>query len=593
MPTQTSSLPHKNWTLAAVCLGTFMLLLDVTIVVVALPSIRGSLRTSFSDVQWTIDAYALSLAALLLPTGSLADIFGRRRVFALGLGVFTAGSLLCGLASSGTMLIASRAFQGIGGATVFATSLALLAQTFHGRDRGFAFGIWGAITGVATALGPLLGGLLTSDLSWRWIFFVNLPVGLIAIAITLTRVQEFRSPYARRIDFPAFAVFTLGLVALVYGLIESSSRGWSDIRVIAALAIAAAALATFPVIEHYRREPMFDLRLFRKPTFVGGSIAAFGMNASLFGMFLYIILYFQNALHLSALASGTRLAIITGGALVTSVPAGRLSERMPVRWLIGPGLALVGTGLLLMRGIHAHSSWTHLILGFAVAGLGAGLVNPPLASTAVGVVAPRDSGMASGINTTFRQVGIAVAIAVLGAIFTSHLEHATTTTLNAHYATTMNELLLIAAITAITAGALSLLLIRTKDFVAREAPTNPDPAEPAEQSRVAERTPTREIDQALATGRGRTMSATLGSANVGSPLGSAALGQTPQRRARRSPPVGHHQHAPELRDPSRPGPTSRPSGRRRQPRGGSPQKPSPGTPSTPTRRLPRSSRQPR
>ena len=166
MPTQTSSLPHKNWTLAAVCLGTFMLLLDVTIVVVALPSIRGSLRTSFSDVQWTIDAYALSLAALLLPTGSLADIFGRRRVFALGLGVFTAGSLLCGLASSGTMLIASRAFQGIGGATVFATSLALLAQTFHGHDRGFAFGIWGAITGAATALGPLLGGLLTSDLSW-------------------------------------------------------------------------------------------------------------------------------------------------------------------------------------------------------------------------------------------------------------------------------------------------------------------------------------------------------------------------------------------------------------------------------------------
>jgi MFS family permease len=227
------------------------------------------------------------------------------------------------------------------------------------------------------------------------------------------------------------------------------------------------------------------------------------MNASLFGMFLYIILYFQNALHLSALGSGTRLAITTGGALVTSVPAGRLSERIPVRWLIGPGLVLVGAGLLLMRGIHPHSSWTHLILGFAVAGLGAGLVNPPLASTAVGVVAPRDSGMASGINTTFRQVGIAVAIAVLGAIFTSHLKHTTATTLNAHYATTMNELLLIAAITAITAGVLALLLIRTKDFVAREAPTNPEPAKPAAQSGAAERAPSGEIDHALATAGSR------------------------------------------------------------------------------------------
>ncbi|MBV9803432.1 MAG: MFS transporter [Solirubrobacterales bacterium] len=222
--------PHKTLTLTAVCLATFMLLVDITIVIVALPSIRSGLQTSFSDVQWTIDAYSLSLAALLLPTGSLADILGRRRVFAAGLTVFTLGSLLCGLAGSGLELILFRALQGIGGATLFSTSLALLAQTFHGRERGFAFGIYGAVITVAAACGPLLGGVLTSGLSWRAIFFVNLPIGALAILITLAGVQESRPPQSRRIDVPGAAVLTLGLVALVYGLIESGQTGWGADR---------------------------------------------------------------------------------------------------------------------------------------------------------------------------------------------------------------------------------------------------------------------------------------------------------------------------------------------------------------------------
>jgi EmrB/QacA subfamily drug resistance transporter len=462
---------HKNWTLAAVLLGIFMLLVDITIVIVALPSIRGSLHTSFSDVQWTIDAYSLSLAALLLPTGSLADILGRRRVFALGLAVFTFGSLLCGLAQSGLMLIVCRAVQGVGGATVFATSLALLAQTFHGRERGMAFGAWGAVAGVATAVGPLLGGLLTTELSWRWIFLVNLPVGIVAIAITLTRVQEFRPSHARRVDFAGFAVFTLGLVALVYGLIESSQRGWGDGVVIGAFAVAVLMLAAFPIVERLQREPMFDLTLFRKPTFVGGSIAAFAMNGSLYAMLLYLVLYFQNALHYSALGTGLRLVVITGGSLITAIPAGRLSERIPVRWLIGPGLLLVGSGLLLMRGIGPGSSWTHLILGFAIAGAGSGMVNPPLASTAVGVVEPRNAGMASGINTTFRQIGIATSVAALGSIFATKLIGTTPPTATAHYASALNELLLITAILALAAGVTTMLLVRQKDFAHHGAPT--------------------------------------------------------------------------------------------------------------------------
>src|SRR3984957_429594 len=287
----TSSPTHKNWTLLAVSLGTFMLLVDITIVVVALPSIRGDLHTTLSDVQWTVDAYSLSLAALLLPTGSLADIVGRRTVVAGGLAIFTVGSLLCGLASSGLMLILFRVLQGAGGAAVFSTSLALLAQTFHGRERGVAFGVWGAVAAIATALGPLLGGLLTTGLSWHWIFYVNLPVGALAILITLTRVQEFRPPHARRIDFVGFALFTIGLTALVYGLIESSRRGWGSGLVLGALVVAAVMLVAFPLAERLVREPMFDLSLFRKPTFVGGSIAAFGMNGSLAALLLYLVVY--------------------------------------------------------------------------------------------------------------------------------------------------------------------------------------------------------------------------------------------------------------------------------------------------------------
>ncbi len=474
--------PHKHWTLLAVCLGTFMLLIDITIVVVALPDIRSSLHTSFSDVQWTVDAYSLSLAALLLPTGSLADILGRRRVFALGLGIFTLGSLLCGLSGSGTELILWRAIQGIGGAIVFATSLALLAQTFHGRERGFAFGVWGAVTGVSTALGPLIGGALTTGLSWHWIFYVNLPIGIFAIVITLTRVQEFRPPHHRRIDPVGFVLFTLGLTALVYGLIESGFKGWGSLEVVLSLIIAGVSLAAFPVAEHLISQPMFNLALFRKPTFVGGSIAAFGMNGSLYALFLYIVLYFQNAEHFSALGCGWRLAIITAGALVTAIPAGRLSARIPVRFLIGPGLLLVGIGLLLMRGLSADSSWTHLIPGFIVAGIGSGLVNAPLASTAIGVVQPQDAGMASGINTTFRQIGIATAIAALGSVFATKLSGVTHATLGAHYASALNELELITGLLALVAGLCTLVLIRPKDFIV-QAPA-PAPAAASQGSPV-------------------------------------------------------------------------------------------------------------
>jgi EmrB/QacA subfamily drug resistance transporter len=499
--------PHGKWmTLVAVCLGTFMLLLDITIVNVALPDIQVSLHASFSDLQWVIDAYALTLAALLLTAGSLADMYGRRLLYTVGLVIFTVASMLCGFANDHLFLEISRGVQGVGGAIMFSVSLALLAQAFRGRERGIAFGVWGAVTGVAVAIGPLLGGALTSGLSWRWIFFVNLPFGVLALVVTIMRVDESKVPHARRPDWVGVVTFTLSLASLVYGLIESSNLGFTADRVIGSFVAAGVLMVAFIVAEILGNHPMFDLSLFRLPTFSGGLIAAFGISASIFSILLYLVLYVQDILQFSPFQTGVRFLIVSGGILVTATLAGRLSEKVPVRWLIGPGLLVVGGGLLLMRGLNAGSHWSHLIPGFVVSGIGVGLINPPLASTAVGVVAPARAGMASGINSTFRQVGIATGIAMLGTLFsnrtqdqlTAHLSgipgagtHAAAIAgglksgqighviaslppqLRAPVATAargaftdgLDLVLLVAAIIAFACGVCALVLIRAKDFV--------------------------------------------------------------------------------------------------------------------------------
>ena len=412
----------KWWTLIAVCTGIFMLLLDVTIVTVAQPAIQSGLHAGFSDVQWVLDAYALTLASLLLTSGVLADRYGRKRLFSIGLIVFTLGSLLCGLARGPLMLILARSGQGVGGAIMFATSLALLGNSFRGPDRGVAFGVWGAVIGISTALGPVLGGVITTNWSWRGIFLVNVPIGLFAIALTAWKVEESKSPRPAPPDWAGFALWTGALVSLVYGLIRAGETSWSDAGVITCLTIAGMALAGFVVAERHVANPMFDLSLLRVPTFAGGSIAAFAMNGSLFAALLFLVIYLQDLLGYSAQMAGLQLAIISGAQFVTATLAGRFSERVPARWLIGPGLLLVGGGLILMGGLSGDTTWTHLIPGFIVAGLGAGLVNPPLASTAIGVVPPEKAGMASGVNATFRQVGIAAGIAALGSIFTAGME---------------------------------------------------------------------------------------------------------------------------------------------------------------------------
>ncbi len=302
---------RKWWTLLAVCVATFMLLLDVTIVNVALPAIERSLKASFSDLQWVIDAYALTLAALLLTGGSLSDLLGRRRVFVIGIAIFTFASLLCGLAGSPTVLNLSRGLQGIGGAFMFSTALALLAAAFPPRERGTAIGIWGATTGASVAVGPLVGGLLTDGIGWEAIFFVNVPIGIATIALALAKVEESRDPHAGSLDWPGLLTFSGALFLLIFGLIRGNDEGWGSALIVALLAGAAVLLVVFVVVERRRRQPMLELSLFRKPAFNGASIAAFALSASMFAMFLYLTLYVQNILGYSPLESGLRFLPVT------------------------------------------------------------------------------------------------------------------------------------------------------------------------------------------------------------------------------------------------------------------------------------------
>ena len=416
---------ERKWrVLTVVCIAVFMLLLDITVVNVALPNIQKDLHTSFTDLQWVVDAYALTLAATMLNAGSLGDLLGRKRVFLVAITLFTLGSALCGAADSPLFLILARGVQGIGGAGMFAVSLALISQEFHGRERGTAFGIWGATVGMAVAIGPLVGGALTTYAGWRWIFFINVPIGIAVVAGGIYELHESRNEEAGGFDLPGFLTLTSGLFALVIALFRGSDWGWSSGRIVGLIAAAAVLLVAFAFIELRQRSPMFDFHLFRVPTFAGAQTTAFAISAGMFSMFLFLAIYLEGVLGNSAVRTGVLFLPLSLVSFVVAPLAGRLSARFPVRIFLGGGLALVGVALLLMHGLTLLSTASHLMPGFIVGGIGVGLVNAPLAATAVSVVAPQRAGMASGINNTFRQVGIATGIAALGAIFVNRITSA-------------------------------------------------------------------------------------------------------------------------------------------------------------------------
>src|SRR4051795_235834 len=409
---------RKWFTLLAASIATFMLLLDITVVNTALPSIRNDLGGSFADLQWVIDAYTLALASVVLMAGSLADRVGRRRTFVVGLGIFSVASAAIALSPSTGFLIAARGVQGIGGAIMFALSLALIAQEFKpGRERATAMGAYGATIGVAVATGPLVGGALTDSLGWESVFYLNVPIGIAAIAMTLARVRESRDPRAAGIDWPGTITFSAALFMLVLGLVRGNQDGWGSTPIVALLTGAVVLLVAFVVIELRSKDPMLPLDLFRNRSFTGVQIAAFAVSSTLFALYLYLTLYLQGYQGDSPLEAGVKYLPISLTVFIVSAAAASLVARAPARVLMSSGLALVGLGLLLIGGREAGDSWTALVPGFITTGAGAGLVNVVIADVALSVVPKERSGMASGINDTFRQVGVSVGIAAWGALF--------------------------------------------------------------------------------------------------------------------------------------------------------------------------------
>ncbi|MER5280059.1 MFS transporter [Streptomyces sp. NPDC002809] len=412
----------RKWgPLAAVCLGTFMLLLDVTIVIVALPDMARALDASLSDLQWVIDGYALALAALLLGIGAAADLLGRRRVHVAGVVLFAVASLACGLASSPALLVAARGVQGVGAAAMFATTLPLLASVYRGRERSVALGLWGAVSGGAAAIGPVVGGLLTEGPGWRWIFFVNLPVSVAAVWLTARTVPESHGARNRRIDWAGTASFAVFAAAATYAVVRAGSLGWTSGRTLATFGIAVLALLCFVFVERRAEHPLLELSLFRKSAFTGVMAGALAYNMAAFAVLPYTSIWLQTVLGLSPVQGGLALLPLAATAFVVAAVGGRLLHGVQPRLTIGVGLVLIGVGTLGQAVLGAGSSWPALLPGLVVAGIGTGLVSPALAGAALAAVEPERAGMAGGAVNTFRQLGYAFGVAVFGTVLTSRM----------------------------------------------------------------------------------------------------------------------------------------------------------------------------
>lgn len=413
----------RKWIpLVAICLGTFMLLVDVSIVNVALPDMAADLHSSFTSLQWVVDMYALVLAALLMVVGALGDRLGHRRLYLAGLTVFALASLACGLAPNAGTLIVARAVQGIGGAAMLTSTTSLLNAAYQGRDRGTAFGVWGAVSGGAAAVGPVLGGLLTDQFDWRAIFMVNLPIAAAALWMTVRHLGAARGRAEGRLDYAGAVAFTVFAGALVYGLIESADKGWGGTGVLLPLSLAVLALLAFVLVELRTANPLLDLALLRNRSFVGLTAAALLLNGAAFAHLTYTSIWMQSVLGLSPIEAGLAVCPLALAAFVAAGVGARVFGKSAPQLPIGLGLVLIGAGVLLMSLVSSDSSWATLEPGLVISGLGVGMSTPVIMSSALATVPRERVGMASGAVNTGRQLGYALGIALLGTVFANRIQ---------------------------------------------------------------------------------------------------------------------------------------------------------------------------
>lgn len=411
--------------LAAVCLGTFMLLIDVTIVLVALPSMSDSLGSTLAQLQWVADGYALAVAAALLGAGMLADLHGRRRVYAAGLVVFALASVACALSPSMGWLIAARLLQGVGAAAMFTTTLSLISTLYSGRRLGLALGVWAAVAASASALGPVLGGLLTEALDWRWIFYVNVPVTVLALLLTfryIPRSATTRDP-ARRVDVPGTVLFALGAGGCVFALTASHDNGWASAATLAPLAGSLAAFAVFVAVQRRTAHPLLDLSLFRRPAFAAAMITIAIGEGAVYGVLPYTSLWLQSVQHLSPIGAGLVVLPHALAAGLMAVAVGRWVPRPSPRVGAALGLLLAGLGVGTQGFLSADSGWPALVGGLVLSGIGMGLVFQVAAALALGSVPAERAGMASGAYSTFEQLGYAVGVAAFGSLAVAGMSH--------------------------------------------------------------------------------------------------------------------------------------------------------------------------
>ena len=467
---------RKWWTLAAVAFGLFMIMLDNTVVNVALPSIQRDLDARLSELEWIVTGYALTFAALILTGGKLADLLGRRRVFISGLFVFTLASLACALAPSAEFLIGARVVQGAGAALMNPATLSIISATFPPRERGAAIGIWAGVSATALAIGPLVGGLLTEHVGWSSIFYINVPIGAIAIVASFLLIDESRDlSDGQRPDLPGLVSSGIGLFALTYGLIEGGQKGWTSALILGAFALAAVALALFVVLESRQRAPMLDLSLFRNRTFFGANLTILMVALAMFGVFFFVSLYMQNVLGYSPVKAGAAFLPMTLLITVTAPLTGLLSDRVGSRWLLTLGMTLVGLQLLSFSRLGVDSSYLSLVPGMILGGFGMASVMAPGSAAALSGVPVDKAGVGSAVVNTSRQVGGSIGIALMGAIMAHELGGRTSPELFVHG---LSVSLRVAAGIAFAGAVAAAALVRThseasprrvRPTVAREA----------------------------------------------------------------------------------------------------------------------------